>query len=207
MTEEKQTARVEAFSDGVFAVAITLLALDLHVPKFDALPPGGLGAALLSLWPTLLAYVTSFLSILVTWLNHDRLFEHITRKDHGLLVWNGLLLMVITLYPFPTALLAEYIQHPGAKIAAAVYSAFSIVMAILFNLLWHHAADDERLLAPNHDRHKARRITQQYRLGPLLYAVAFGAAFVNAALSVSISLALAVFFALPERPDSASAET
>ena len=138
---------MEAFSDGVFAVAITLLALDIHVPRLDTLPPGGLGPALLALWPTLLAYVTSFATILVMWLNHDRLFEHIRRKDHRLLLYNGLLLMVITLFPFPTALLAEYLAHPGAnaKIAAAVYSAFSLVMAIFFNLLWHHAADGGRL--------------------------------------------------------------
>lgn len=198
---EKETGRVEAFSDGVFAVAITLLALDIHVPRLDALPAGGLWPALLALWPTLLAYVTSFGSILVMWLNHDRLFEHIQRKDHWLLLYNGLLLMVITLYPFPTSLVAEYLAHPGvnAKIAAAVFSALSLVMAIFFNVLWHHAADGGRLLFADHDRRKVKRITDQYRFGPLLYAFAFAAAFFNAAVSIFLSLALAVFFALPEK--------
>ena len=183
---EKETARVEAFSDGVFAVAITLLALDIHVPHFDSLPPGGLGHALLALWPSLLAYVTSFATVLIMWLNHDRLFEQIKRKDHGLLVSNGLLLMVVTLFPFPTALLAEFLAHGGvnARLAAAVYSAFSVVMAVCFNLLWRHAAADGRLLAEDHDRHKARRITEQYRFGPLLYCVAFALAFVSAPASV-----------------------
>lgn len=193
---------MEAFSDGVFAVAITLLALDIHVPAFKDLPPGGLGAALLAQWPTLLAYVTSFLSILVMWINHDRLFGHIQRKDHTLLLLNGLLLMVVTLFPFPTALLAAYIEHPGAKIAAAVYSAFSIVMALCFNLLWHYAADGERLLAPDHDRDRVKRITEQYRFGPFLYLAAFAAAFVSAPLSVGVCLALVIFFALPEKPSA-----
>lgn len=199
---EKETGRVEAFSDGVFAVAITLLALDIHVPRMDALPPGGLGPPLLALWPSLLAYVTSFATILIMWLNHDRLFEQIRRKDHGLLVLNGLLLMVITLFPFPTALLAEYLAHPGAnaKTAAAVYSTFSVLMAVFFNLLWRHAADGERLLSDDHDRHKVRRITEQYRFGPLLYLVAFGLAFVSVPASVLVSLLLALFFALPPRP-------
>lgn len=199
---EKETGRVEAFSDGVFAVAITLLALDIHVPRLDALPPGGLGPALLALWPSLLAYVTSFATILIMWFNHDRLFEQIRRKDHGLLVYNGLLLMVITLFPFPTALLAEYLAHPGAnaKIAAAVYSAFSFVMALFFNLLWHHAADGGRLLSDDHDRHKVRRITEQYRFGPLLYLAAFVLAFVSVPASVLVSLLLALFFALPPKP-------
>ena len=194
---------MEAFSDGVFAVAITLLALDIHVPRLDALPTGGLGPALLALWPALLAYVTSFGSILVMWLNHDRLFEQIQRKDHRLLLYNGLLLMVITLYPFPTSLVAEYLAHPGAnaKTAAGVLSAFSLVMAIFFNLLWHHAADGGRLLFEDHDRRRVKHITDQYRFGPLLYALAFAAAFYNAAVSICLSLALAVFFALPERAD------
>ncbi len=200
--EENGTARVEAFSDGVFAVAITLLALDIHVPDFDKLPPGGLGAALAAQWPMYLAYVTSFLSILVMWINHDRLFEHIGKKDRGLVILNGLLLMVITLYPFPTSLVAEYIQRPEAKIAAVLYSAFSVAMAVLFNRLWHHAADGERLLAAGHDRQKARRITRQYRFGPLLYAVSLAAAFVSPLISVGLTLALAVFFVLPEAPDT-----
>ena len=201
MSTEKETGRVEAFSDGVFAVAITLLALDIHVPRLDALPHGGLGPALLALWPSLLAYVTSFATILIMWLNHDRLFEQIHRKDHLLLIYNGLLLMVITLFPFPTALLAEYLAHgaASAKIAAAVYSAFSIVMAVCFNLLWRHAATGGRLLADDHDRHKARGITEQYRLGPLIYFVAFGLAFVSAPASVLVSFLLALFFALPPR--------
>lgn len=203
MEAEKETGRVAAFSDGVFAVAITLLVLDIHVPPLDKLPPGGLGAALLALWPTLLAYVTSFATILITWINHDRLFEQIRRKDHGLLVLNGLLLMVITLFPFPTALLAEYLTHPGpnANIAAAVYSAFSVVMAVCFNLLWRHASGGGRLLSEDHDRRQVRRITEQYRFGPLLYLAAFGLAFVSVPASVLVNLLLALFFALPSKPE------
>ena len=90
---------MEAFSDGVFAVAIALLALDVHVPKLDALPPGGLGLALLALWPSLLAYVTSFATILIMWLNPDRLFEQIQRKDHLLLIFSGLLLALFFALP------------------------------------------------------------------------------------------------------------
>ncbi len=206
---ENETGRTEAFSDGVFAVAITLLALDIHVPPPEKLLGGRLGPTLLEQWPTLLAYVTSFLTILVMWINHDRLYEHIARKDRVLLLYNGLLLMVVTLFPFPTSLLAEYLPHPGtnAKIAAAIYSGFSIIMAICFNRLWQHAAIGERLLHPDHDRQKAQRITQQYRFGPLLYGIAFALAFVNAWASVGINLALAVFFALPEKAAAGTDQT
>ena len=110
--------------------------------------------------------------------------------------------MLGSYHPFPTSLVAEYIAHPGAnaKIAAAIFSVFSIVMALFFNLLRHHAADGNRLLFEDHDRGKVKQITDQFRFGPLLYGIAFIAAFFNAAVSLGLSLALAVFFALPERP-------
>ena len=184
----------------MFAVAITLLVLDIHVPALKELPPQGLGVALEEQWPMLLAYVTSFATILIMWINHHRLFEQIRRKDHLLLLLNGLLLMAVTLIPFPTALLAEYIQHPGAKIAAAVYAGVNFLMAFFFNLLWRHASREGRLLADDHDTHKVKHITQQYRLGPTMYAVIFALAFVDVRLCIGLSLALAVFFALPERP-------
>ena len=197
---DKETGRVEAFSDGVFAVAITLLVLDIHVPLPRELGTEALWTALRAQWPNLLAYVTSFLTILVMWMNHDKLFEQIQRKDQRLLLYNGLLLMVVTLIPFPTALLAEYIQTPNAKTAAAIYCGTNLLMALAFNLLWRYAAADARLLAENHDRHRIWRITQQYKLGPPLYLLVFALVFVSVPLCLSLALTLAVFFALPERP-------
>ena len=196
---EKETGRIEAFSDAVFAVAITLLVLDLHVPALDKLPPGGLTHALLALWPTVGACIVSFVTILIVWLNHHRLFEQITRKDHTLQILNGLLLMLVTLIPFPTALVAEYVQTPYAKVALAVYCGLTFLMALAYNLLWNHASRDGRLLADDHDRHRVQHITAQYRLGPLLYAVTFALAFVNAIACCAAIASLAVLFALPDR--------
>jgi uncharacterized membrane protein len=107
--------------------------------------------------------------------------------------------MDITLIPFVTALLAEYLGHPGER-AAAVYSAACLLMAVFFNLLWRRAADGGRLLADDRDPHKVRRITEQYRFGPLLYGAALALAFVSVPLCLGLNLLLAVFFALPERP-------
>ena len=195
---EKETGRFEAFSDGVFAVAITLLVLDLHVPPPDKLPPGGLDAALLALWPTAGAYAVSFATILIMWMNHHKLFAQIRRNDHLLMLYNGLLLMLVTLIPFPTSLVAEYLRTPDARPALAVYCGLSLLMALAFNLLWNHAAGNGRLLADDHDRHRVRHITAQYRLGPALYAGTFALAFVNAAACCAATAALALFFALPE---------
>src|SRR5262245_58066326 len=106
MTDEvKETARIEAFSDGVFAIAITLLVLDMKVPGSKDLPADvRLISVLGRQWPTYLAYVTSFLTILIMWVNHHRLFQHIKRTDNPFLMLNGLLLMGVTIVPFPTGL-------------------------------------------------------------------------------------------------------
>src|SRR3954466_11846030 len=110
--DEKETGRVEAFSDGVFAIAITLLVLDLKVPP-DAGSNAELWAALVGQWPIYFAFLSSFLVILIMWINHHRLFTHIRRTDNVLMMLNGLLLLGITVVPFPTRLLAEYFQHEG----------------------------------------------------------------------------------------------
>src|SRR5262245_12641783 len=98
-----ETARLEAFSDGVFAVAITLLALDLGVPGAgDLTRYHGLAGALGNNWPHYLAFALSFLTILIMWVNHHSIFRFIRRSDHSFLLLNGLLLMVITTVPFGT---------------------------------------------------------------------------------------------------------
>jgi uncharacterized membrane protein len=192
---EKETARLEAFSDGVFAIAMTLLVLDLKVPT----GPVGSGTLLRDLgrqWPAYAALMTSFATVGIMWINHHRLFTLIRRVDHGLLIFNTLLLFGITVVPFPTAVLAA---HHWAKTAAMVYSGTFVVLALLFNLLWHHARRNNRLLRPDVDAAAVREIDRRYASGPILYLACFGLAFVSAAASVVGNLSLAIFFALPER--------
>jgi uncharacterized membrane protein len=196
--DAKETARIEAFSDGVFAIAITLLVLDMKVPSAKDLPADvRLISALGKQWPTYLAYVTSFLTILIMWVNHHRLFQHIKRTDHLFLMLNGMLLMGVTIVPFPTGLVAEYIEHREARTAAAVYSGCFVVIAIFFNVLWRYASSRGRLLGKNYNAHAVSGITRQYSFGPVMYGVAFVAAFVSVTASVGICLALACFFAVP----------
>lgn len=193
-----ETARIEAFSDGVFAIAITLLVLDLKVPK--ELEAGhSLRAALLAQWPAYLAFVTSFLTILVMWVNHHRMFTLIDRSDDRLLLVNGLLLMGVTLVPFPTSLVAEHLRLEGERTAAIVYSCTFIYLAICFNLLWRAAAVGDRLLDPECDRAAVRSIFEAYRWGPVLYGAGLALAFVNVPVSLALNLGLAIFFALPPR--------
>ncbi|MBW8878262.1 MAG: DUF1211 domain-containing protein [Acidobacteria bacterium] len=196
MPDEKETGRLEAFSDGVFAIAITLLILEIRVPKPEELH-GHLLPALTALWPSYLAFVISFATILVMWVNHHRIFALIRRSDHPFLYWNGFLLMMVTLVPFPTAVLAAYLMHPEeAKVAAGVFAGTYFFIALAFNGLWRHASKNRRLLAHDASAQEVDGITKQYRFGPVLYLVAFAASFFSVGFCVGLCLALAVFFAV-----------
>ena len=192
----EETSRVEAFSDGVFAIAMTLLSVEIRTPEH--LAPGHVVAALVKLWPSYLAFATSFFTIGVMWMNHHRLFNLIGKSDQGLLLSNLLLLSVVTFIPFPTALLARNLDHPDVRIAAVLYNAVFLVSALAFQLLWRHASGhDGRLLEKDADPESVAAITRQYRFGPLLYVVLIAVAFFSGTASLLLNLALAVFFAIP----------
>src|SRR5437899_10845302 len=164
--------RVEAFSDGVFAIAVTLLILDVRVPR--GLPETTrLIDALLANWPSYFAFLTSFATIGIMWVNHHRLFRIIARADHGLLIWNGLLLLGITFVPFPTALIAEYLHRPDQRTAAMVLGGTYVFLALTFNGLWWHAARGRRLLGDAVDEAGVRAISRSYAIGPAAYLRTF----------------------------------
>jgi len=199
---EMDTNRLEAFSDGVFAVAITLLVLSIKVPGLEPsseLPPNDTRLWLMvrNEWPMLVAYATSFLNIGVMWLNHHRLFNHIKRVDNVLLIMNLVLLAIIVFIPVPTALLAEYLVRPDQHAAAIIYTGVFFLLACCFNLLWRYASYNNRLLARNVDPHSVAAISRQYLFGPAFYLVAFGLAWINTPASIIFTFMLALFFALP----------
>ena len=198
--EDKETGRLEAFSDGVFAVAITLLVLNIKIPPDNFLDDSKLWPALAGQWPVLLAFVTSFSTIGIMWINHHRLFTHIRHTDTGLLLFNLLLLLVIVFIPFPTALLAQqYSVDPKQHQAAVIYSATNIIMACFFNLLWRYASYHNRLLGKNVDPQSVAAISRQYLFGPVLYLVTFAVAWISTPGCIILSFILALFFALPGR--------
>jgi uncharacterized membrane protein len=197
--EEKETGRIEAFSDGVFAIALTLLILDIKVPSRD-LPAGvNLLTALTRQWPSYFAFILGFATIAIMWINHHRLFSLIKRSNDPLMILNCLLLFIITFVPFPTALLSEYLGQPDERTAVLVYCGTSIVIAICFNLLWRYAAYKNRLLDRNSDPASIAAISRSYLFGPLVYSIAFVLVFVSVALSLLLAFGLAIFFALPLR--------
>ncbi|MBD2093308.1 DUF1211 domain-containing protein [Microcoleus sp. FACHB-1515] len=188
------TARLEAFSDGVFAIAITLLVLEIKVPPPDTV----LGAELLQLWPSYLAYVVSFLVIGAIWINHHAMFHHIVRVDGTLLLLNILNLMLIAFLPFPTAVLAEAF-HRGVdeSIAAAFYGGILTVLGIFVNVMWRYAARDGQLLSPHITATKIQKLDRQFLIGPITYAIATLIALVFPWLAVLLFIVLNLFYLWP----------
>src|SRR5689334_18607568 len=191
--EGKETSRLEAFSDGVIAIAITLLVLEIKVPS--ELPEGtSLWTALGNQWPSYLALVTSFTVILIMWINHHRMFSHIWRTDTMLFLLNGGLLLGITILPFTTALVAEYLQKRDAEVAAIVYNGNFILTALFFNLIWSYASRKNRLLSPQADPVAVKALTRQYRYGIPAYIFTLLIALVNFPVSLLLNIGMAIFF-------------
>jgi uncharacterized membrane protein len=196
---ERTTSRLEAFSDGVFAVAITLLVLNIQIPHLKDLPPGTtLVSALVAQWPVYLGYVSSFLTIGIVWANHHNTFKAILKINHTLLILNLILMMSVTLIPFTTALLTEYLREPGEPqhTAAAIYALGWLLLGGAYGGVWTHAVNTE-LVDPHMTGRVRRQVLQRILFGTLFYIVAFVAALFSAELSVLVCVALAIYYLFP----------
>ena len=187
-----EKSRLEAFSDGVFAIAITLLVLEIVVPHIEE--PGQLGQAILDLWPSYLAYATSFLTIGIMWINHHTVFRQLGETDHRFLFINLGLLMCISFVPFPTTLLADYAWGGNGEAAALTYGITLTITALFFNLLWRYAAWNDRLIRHDADPREVDGISRAYLPGPLMYGGATLVALLSPEASAALYLAVAVFY-------------
>ncbi len=197
--------RVEAFSDGVFAVAITILIFNIEIPKVG---PGGLLGALESEWPALAAYVASFLTIGVMWINHHSIFERLAGMDRALMVANLLLLMSIAFIPFPTAVLGRYLSSStDAVTAATFYAAVCLVISLAFGITWTYALRTPRLLSHAFDRETALRRLPRYTVGFLVYLTCIPVARFSPRLVVVLCAAAALYYLVERLPPLETAHT
>jgi uncharacterized membrane protein len=194
----RDTSRLETFSDGVIAIAITLLVLEVHVPD-----PAGISSdhelwrALRDLWPEYLGYVLSFVVIGIMWANHHNIFKHIALVDHNLIVLNTGLMLCIGFIPFTTDLLAEYIGEPGERTATLVYTGWFAFTACIYNLLWRYPRHHPELLATDTDPREIRTIARRFALGPPTYLLCFALAWFSVDASLVLFGLLAVIYLLP----------
>lgn len=188
------TTQLEAFSDGVFAIAITLLVIEIKVPEETSDLLRHLGA----LWPSYLGYVISFLLIGLIWANHHAMFDHIVRGDRLLLFLNTLLLMDVAFIPFVAGVLASAFRNgAGERTAVVLYGATLVVGGIFFNTLWEHARRHHRLLGDDVDPETAKAMARRFSVGPLLYAAGAGLGALLPILGVTVYAGLILFYWLP----------
>jgi uncharacterized membrane protein len=188
------TSRIETFADGVFAIAATLLILNVDSQISEDVHD--LGADLLHIWPSYLAYAVSFVTIGIMWINHHTVMSQIDRTDRRFLVATVGLLLCIAFVPFPTRLVAEHIRGDGAQDAALAYGFTMVATAIMFSVTWFYASRGKRLLRADADPAVVSGISRSYLPGPWIYLAATLVAFASPTTSVVLFMAIALFYVI-----------
>jgi uncharacterized membrane protein len=199
--------RAEAFSDGVIAIAVTLLVLDIHVPEPDS--QASLASRLGEQWPSYAAYVVSFLTIGIIWINHQAMLRRVTAVDHAILLLNLVLLMTIGVLPFTTALMAAYLRaSEGETLAAAIYGGSFLAMSLAFFAMQQHLLRAKAHLLDREMTPAVRAaVLRRNAIGLVPYAIATLAALITPYLTLAICALIAGFYALPgTTADAARAE-
>ncbi|MFI7691410.1 TMEM175 family protein [Nonomuraea sp. NPDC049655] len=192
------TGRLEAFSDGVFAIAITLLVLEIRLPEGWE---EDLGGALIGLWPSYLTYMVTFLLVGMIWMNHHRMFHFIQRTDGLLLALNVLLLMDVASLPFPTHVLAEALHADhDTQTAAVFYGIVLVIGGIFYNAVWWYASSGHRHLGGHITPAEARSLRFRWGMGPVLYLVATVIGALSAIGALVFYVLLLIFYMFDMRP-------
>ncbi|MCJ1680968.1 TMEM175 family protein [Streptomyces sp. APSN-46.1] len=196
---EHETGRVEAFSDGVFAIIITILVLELKVPEETG---SHFWHGVREQWPHYAAYVVSFLIIGVMWVNHHTIFSHLKRVDRPLLFLNLMVLMVVSVIPYTTNVLAEHLMQEGgsANAAAVLYSAVTVAYALAFLAFWWYVTRVGHLFHEKVDREGARATRVRFGLGAIAYPLTVVLAFFSAPLTLVAHFLIAIYYAANQIP-------
>ena len=203
------TTRLEAFSDGVFAIVITLLILEVRMPSLHALAAPGadlsaeLWKSLLELGPKILSYILSFAYVSIYWVNHHQLFHIIQRSDRGLFWCNSLFLMLLAFIPFPTALLGEYSHE---YVAVIFYGVAMMLTAMSFLLMKWYAVDIGRLVKPHIEADVLRKSVLKVWAGPVLYMLAIAVSFMSTTAAIMIYWIIPVIYFFPTKLEHDEAE-
>ena len=196
------TARTEAFSDGVFAIVITLLILEIKVPPIHSMQPGEIAHELPhKLWelhPVFITYILSFFIVGTFWVAHHNIFKLILRTDRMFMWINLVLLMCVAFIPFPTALVGEYLDQP---IAVAIYGATLIACSLSLLWMWTYATSGHRLVSDDLAPSLISHVRGQMLLAPPVYLTAIGLAYVNIPISILTFTGLQFYYMLPGHID------
>jgi uncharacterized membrane protein len=199
MERDRYLGRVEAFSDGVFAFAATLLVLGIRIPRpDDADASAGLQQLLIAQWPSYVAFALSFVNVGIVWTNHHAMFKHFVRADRTVVSLNLLLLMLVAFLPVTTAVLGTWIVSARDRpVAVLVYGGLFVVFGILHDTLWWYAAYRGGITDSALGPQQRRTLTLTWAAGPVLYGLCLALAFVDPRLSVAGYALIAILYLLP----------
>jgi uncharacterized membrane protein len=191
---QKETLRIETFSDGVFCIAVTLLSIEIGVELHGDITNEGLKRALLAKWPICLAYVISFVNVLLAWIGHHGMFKMLHKSDNSIMITNGLLLMLVALVPFPTKTLGEFLLTGGFKTAVIFYTGYFVLISIAFRLLWYVAIRKPGILLNEISSVQIKQTTRNENIGLICNAIILGVAFINPWLALVLSFTMWVYW-------------
>lgn len=194
---EKETVRIENFSDAVFAIAITLLVLDLHAPDAHTVKNSHeLLTFFKGEWTSYLAFAVSFFSIFIMWVNHHKIFKQIYSRNTAIMFSNGLILFLVTVVSYPTAILARFFEGEASHIAVAIYTGIFVLINISYNLLWYFASNNKNHLRPEITQTAIKKIRNNYYYGLPTYLIAFAISFHYPTVALIINISLLIFWAV-----------
>jgi len=191
---QKETLRVETFSDGVFCIAVTLLSIEIGVEVKNNATNRDLLHTLIEKWPICLAYVISFVNVLLAWIGHHSLFKQLHKTDNSVMITNGLLLMLVALVPFPTKTLGLFLLTGALKTAVIFYTAYFVLISLAFRMVWHAATRNGDLLIHGITESQIKQTTRSENIGLVCNTVIMAFAFINPWIALALSFAMWVYW-------------
>jgi TMEM175 potassium channel family protein len=190
------TSRIEAFSDGVFAIVVTLLVLELRVPPLpDDFTSQEALEGLVALSPKFISFALSFLVIAIFWVNHHQMFHSLEKTDRSFLWYNNLLLFTLSFIPFPTAFIGE---HPTSMVPVMLYGFAMLAASVSFNIMLRHAIN-AKLFYPSISDQTLEEGKKRGMFGPVIYFISVVAAFISVYISLAIFILVPVFYFIPQK--------
>jgi len=191
---QKETIRIETFSDGVFCIAVTLLSIEIGVEVTNNETNAGLVQALLSKWPIYVAYIISFVNVLLAWIGHHGLFKDLRKTDNLVMITNGMLLMLVALVPFPTKTLGLFLLTGALKTAVIFYTGYFVLISIAFRLLWFAASRSRDLLVYGVTENEIKRTTKNENIGLICNSVIMAIAFISPLTTLLLSFVMWIYW-------------
>jgi len=192
--QQKETIRIETFSDGIFCIAVTLLSIEIGIEVKDGMTNENLAAALFQKWPILLAYVISFMNVLLAWIGHHSLFKKINTTNSFVMVANGILLMLVALVPFPTKTLGLFLLTGAFKTAVIFYTGYFVLISLAFRLLWFAAAKNKSLLVHSTTDKEIKDFTKNENLGLICNSIIMAVAIFSPWTALALSFVMWVYW-------------